>query len=116
MALRGGLSVAPAGAGVRADVRARRFQRQCVPLNVVSRNSGWCGWRSTDGLPIYRFALRAYVEQILRNRKNLWWSIEGGGTRTGKLRPPRYGLHKYVVDAVRGPASPRPHPPLTSTE
>jgi len=71
------------------------------PINVVSRNSGvvWIR-RSTDGLPVYRFALRAYIEQILRNRKNLWWSIEGGRTRTGKLRPPRYGLLKYVVDAV----------------
>jgi glycerol-3-phosphate O-acyltransferase len=71
------------------------------PLTVVSRNSGvvWIR-RSTDGLPVYRFALRAYIEQILRNRKNLWWSIEGGRTRTGKLRPPRFGLLKYVVDAV----------------
>jgi len=71
------------------------------PISVVSRNSGvvWIR-RSTDGLPVYRFALRAYIEQILRNRKNLWWSIEGGRTRTGKLRPPRYGLLKYVVDAV----------------
>jgi glycerol-3-phosphate O-acyltransferase len=71
------------------------------PLNVVSRNAGvvWIR-RSTEGLPVYRFALRAYIEQILRNRRNLWWSIEGGRTRTGKLRPPRYGLLKYVVDAV----------------
>jgi glycerol-3-phosphate O-acyltransferase len=71
------------------------------PLTMVSRNSGivWIR-RSTDGLPVYRLALRAYIEQILRNRKNLWWSIEGGRTRTGKLRPPRFGLLKYVVDAV----------------
>ena len=59
------------------------------PISVVSRNAGvvWIR-RSTDGLPVYRFALRAYIEQLLRNRKNLWWSIEGGRTRTGKLRPP----------------------------
>jgi glycerol-3-phosphate O-acyltransferase len=71
------------------------------PLNVVSRNAGvvWIR-RSTEGLPVYRFALRAYIEQIVRSRKNLWWSIEGGRTRTGKLRPPRFGLLKYVVDAV----------------
>ena len=71
------------------------------PISVVSRNAGvvWIR-RSTDGMPVYRFALRAYIEQLLRNRKNLWWSIEGGRTRTGKLRPPRYGLLKYVVDAV----------------
>ena len=52
-------------------------------------------------------ALRAYIEQILRNRKNLWWSIEGGRTRTGKLRPPRFGLLKYVVDAVAASMAPR---------
>jgi glycerol-3-phosphate O-acyltransferase len=71
------------------------------PLNVVSRNAGMV-WirRSTDGLPVYRFALRAYIEQLLRNRKNLFWSIEGGRTRTGKLRPPRYGLLKYVAEAA----------------
>ena len=71
------------------------------PISVVSRSAGvvWIR-RATDGLPVYRFALRAYIDQILRNRKNLWWSIEGGRTRTGKLRPPRYGLLKYVVDAV----------------
>ena len=71
------------------------------PISVVSRNAGvvWIR-RSTDGLPVYRFALRAYIDQILHNRRNLWWSIEGGRTRTGKLRPPRYGLLKYVVDAV----------------
>ena len=71
------------------------------PLNVVSRNAGvvWIR-RSTDGLPVYRFALRAYLEEVLRSRRNLWWSIEGGRTRTGKLRPPRYGLLKYVIDAV----------------
>jgi glycerol-3-phosphate O-acyltransferase len=71
------------------------------PLSVVARNSGvvWIR-RSTDSLPVYRFALRAYIAQLLRNRNNLWWSIEGGRTRTGKLRPPRYGLLRYVVDAV----------------
>jgi glycerol-3-phosphate O-acyltransferase len=34
------------------------------------------------------------------DRVNLMWSIEGGRTRTGKLRPPRLGLLRYVVDAV----------------
>src|SRR5206468_1596016 len=34
-------------------------------------------------------------------RANLGWSIEGGRTRTGKLRPPRYGLLRYLVDGLR---------------
>lgn len=35
-----------------------------------------------------------------RGAANLCWSIEGGRSRTGKLRPPRYGLLRYVADAV----------------
>ena len=35
-----------------------------------------------------------------RDSANLIWSIEGGRSRTGKLRPPRFGLLRYVVDAV----------------
>src|SRR5439155_18057963 len=36
-----------------------------------------------------------------RKRFNLEWYIEGGRSRTGKLRPPRYGLLAYVVDAFK---------------
>ena len=32
-----------------------------------------------------------------RKRFNLEWYIEGGRSRTGKLRPPRYGLLAYLV-------------------
>ena len=33
-------------------------------------------------------------------RFNLVWYMEGGRSRTGKLRPPRHGLLRYVADAV----------------
>lgn len=56
--------------------------------------------RSTRELPVYRFALRSYIGQLIRNRANIGWSIEGGRTRTGKLRPPVYGVMRYVLDAV----------------
>src|SRR5947208_8136333 len=46
------------------------------------------------------YTLPEYIELIIRISKILCMSIEGGRTRTGKLRPPRYGLLKYVVDAV----------------
>jgi glycerol-3-phosphate O-acyltransferase len=49
---------------------------------------------------VYRLALRALVGQMVATGRNLVWSIEGGRTRTGKLRPPRYGLLRYVTDAV----------------
>ena len=62
--------------------------------------------RATTDLPVYRLTLRSYVRQLVRNRRNLAWSIEGGRTRTGKLRPPVHGILKYLVDAVEGPGSP----------
>lgn len=56
--------------------------------------------RSTSDIPVYRQALRAYIAQHLKNKSNLAWSIEGGRTRTGKLRPPAFGIMRYVADAV----------------
>lgn len=62
--------------------------------------------RSTGDQPLYRFALRSYIAQLVRNRVNLAWSIEGGRTRTGKLRPPAFGILRYVADAVSDPDLP----------
>jgi glycerol-3-phosphate O-acyltransferase len=45
-------------------------------------------------------ALRAFMSELVSSHANLIWSIEGGRSRTGKLRPPRFGLLRYVVDAV----------------
>jgi glycerol-3-phosphate O-acyltransferase len=71
------------------------------PVNHLARRSGIVYIRrSTADLPVYRLALRAYIGQLIRNRKNLSWSIEGGRTRTGKLRPPTYGILRYVIDAL----------------
>lgn len=56
--------------------------------------------RSTKDIPVYRFALRAYIAQLVQNHVNLSWSIEGGRTRTGKLRPPVFGILRYLTDAV----------------
>jgi glycerol-3-phosphate O-acyltransferase len=56
--------------------------------------------RQTKGIPVYRFVLRAYAAQLVQNHANLTWSIEGGRTRTGKLRPPVFGILRYITDAV----------------
>jgi glycerol-3-phosphate O-acyltransferase len=56
--------------------------------------------RATKDIPVYRFALRAYAAQLVQNHANLSWSIEGGRTRTGKLRPPVFGILRYITDAV----------------
>ena len=71
------------------------------PVGQVARRSGIVYIRrSTKDLPVYKLALRAYIGQLIRNRANLSWSIEGGRTRTGKLRPPTYGIVRYVVDSI----------------
>jgi glycerol-3-phosphate O-acyltransferase len=56
--------------------------------------------RATQEIPVYRLALRSYIRQMVINKRNLAWSIEGGRTRTGKLRPPVHGILKYLTDAV----------------
>jgi glycerol-3-phosphate O-acyltransferase len=56
--------------------------------------------RQTKDIPVYRFALRAYTAQLVQNHANLTWSIAGGRTRTGNLRPPLFGILRYLADAV----------------
>lgn len=71
------------------------------PLGTVARRTGIVHIRrSTAGAPVYKLALRGYLRQLIATQSNLIWSIEGGRTRTGKLRPPRFGLLRYVADAV----------------
>lgn len=57
--------------------------------------------RATQEIPVYRLALRSYIRQMVTNKRNLAWSIEGGRTRTGKLRPPVHGILKYLTDTVQ---------------
>ncbi len=57
--------------------------------------------RSTQEIPVYRLALRSYIRQMVTNKRNMAWSIEGGRTRTGKLRPPVHGILKYLTDTVQ---------------
>ena len=51
----------------------------------------------------YKFTLRQYVDYLLEKRFPLEWYLEGGRSRTGKLRAPRLGMLAYVVDTyLRG--------------
>src|SRR6201996_579811 len=71
------------------------------PLGTLARRNGFIPVRRATGdMPVYRLALRALVGHMVASGRNLVWSIEGGRTRSGKLRPPRYGLLRYVTDAV----------------
>ncbi len=71
------------------------------PLGAWAKRTGTIFIRrQTRDIPVYRFVLRAYTAQLVQNHANLTWSIEGGRTRTGKLRPPVFGILRYITDAV----------------
>ena len=72
------------------------------PMGPVLRRSGVVFIRrSIKDDPVYKFALRAYLGYLVERRYNLEWYLEGGRSRTGKLRPPRLGVLSYLVEAFR---------------
>ncbi|MBD0323397.1 MAG: glycerol-3-phosphate 1-O-acyltransferase, partial [Aldersonia sp.] len=72
------------------------------PIGTVARRSGAIFIRRSFGDDeIYKASLREYFGYLLSKRFNMEWYFEGGRTRTGKLRPPRYGLLHYLASAVR---------------
>ncbi len=77
------------------------------PIGPILRRAGVLYIRrTTRDDPVYRFCLRTYLGHLVNTGENLCWSIEGGRSRTGKLRPPRYGALRYVVDAVKNSEGP----------
>jgi glycerol-3-phosphate O-acyltransferase len=71
------------------------------PMGPMGRRAGLIFIRrSFRDDAVYKLALREYVGWLADHRQNLEWYIEGGRTRTGKLRDPRLGLLAYLVDAV----------------
>nr|WP_202422717.1 glycerol-3-phosphate 1-O-acyltransferase [Gordonia sp. SID5947] len=71
------------------------------PVGPIARRAGMIFIRRKfGGDPVYKFAMRSYLSFIVEKRFNLEWYIEGGRSRTGKLRKPMLGLLAYVVDAI----------------
>jgi glycerol-3-phosphate O-acyltransferase len=72
------------------------------PIGPLGKRAGLVFIRRSFGDDeIYKLAVREYFGHLVAKRFNIEWYMEGGRTRTGKLRPPRYGLLRYVVDALR---------------
>ena len=70
------------------------------PVSTVAKRSGLVFIRrSFRDDPVYPAMLRLYLAHLLREKANLEWYFEGGRTRTGKLRPPRMGVLRYLLDA-----------------
>ena len=57
--------------------------------------------RSFQDNPLYKLVLRQYLSFLLEKRFPLTWAFEGTRSRVGKLMPPRYGMLKYVMDAMQ---------------
>lgn len=72
------------------------------PLGPIARRTGTVFIRRSFGDDeVYKAVVEEYFAYLLSKRFNLEWYFEGGRTRTGKLRPPRYGLLNYLAAAVR---------------
>ena len=73
-----------------------------LPVGPIIRRAGVFFIRRSfkDNEP-YKFVLKRYLDFLLSKRFPLEWFIEGGRSRSGKLRPPKYGMLAYVVDSYR---------------
>ncbi|MFC9554299.1 glycerol-3-phosphate 1-O-acyltransferase [Rhodococcus sp. NPDC056960] len=72
------------------------------PIGPIGKRSGTVFIRrKIEGDEIYKWTLREYMRYLLTKRFNLEWYIEGGRSRTGKLRPPRFGLLNYLAKAFQ---------------
>ena len=71
------------------------------PIGPISRRAGVFFIRRTfTNNPVYKLVLRTYFAYLVEQRLPLEWYMEGGRSRTGKLRFPRYGLLGYAADAL----------------
>jgi glycerol-3-phosphate O-acyltransferase len=97
---------------VLGDVLARNdFPRNHVmgganlriwPISDLARRAGIVFIRRSFGDDeIYKSVVQEYFAFLLAKRFNLEWYFEGGRSRTGKIRSPRYGLLRYVAEAVQ---------------
>ncbi|MBI3540900.1 MAG: 1-acyl-sn-glycerol-3-phosphate acyltransferase [Deltaproteobacteria bacterium] len=67
---------------------------------LFRKGGGFFIRRSYDGNKLYAYAVQAYIEELLRDRANVEFFIEGTRSRTGKLLPPRMGILSAIVQAT----------------
>ena len=72
------------------------------PIGPLLRRSGvfFIRRQFKDNEP-YKFVLREYIDYLLEKRFPLEWYLEGGRSRSGKLRAPRLGMLAYVFDSAQ---------------
>jgi glycerol-3-phosphate O-acyltransferase len=76
------------------------------PFGTIARRAGGVMIRRRfNEDEVYKFVVREYLRFLLTRGSNLEWYMEGGRSRTGKLRPARYGLLRYVIEAFENGAA-----------
>ncbi|MGI8559034.1 MAG: glycerol-3-phosphate 1-O-acyltransferase [Solirubrobacteraceae bacterium] len=71
------------------------------PIGPLGKRAGLVFIRRSFGDdPVYKLAVREFLGHLVAKRFNIEWYLEGGRTRTGKLRPPKYGLLHYLATAI----------------
>jgi len=68
---------------------------------LMRRSGGIFIRRSFRDDELYQAVMRRYVTYLLGARFPLSWALEGTRSRLGKLMPPKFGLLRYTLDAVR---------------
>ena len=77
------------------------------PLGPLGRRAGMVFIRRSFGDDeLYKLAVREYFGYLAAKRFNLEWYIEGGRSRTGKLRPPKFGILQFLVQAIEAGRAP----------
>jgi glycerol-3-phosphate O-acyltransferase len=73
------------------------------PMGPIFRRAGaFFIRRSFSGDRLYAAVVDAYMRRLIKDGCSLEFYLEGGRSRTGKLRPPKLGLLSIVVDAALG--------------
>ena len=77
------------------------------PMGFLFKRSGaFFLRRSFKGNKAYALTFREYLRKLIKEGYWIEFFIEGGRSRTGKMLPPRFGLLRQVVEAVKSGATP----------
>lgn len=87
--------------GLGPNYTAGGINMNFFPIGPISRRAGvFFIRRSFKNSAVYKLVLQTYFAYLIEQRLPLEWYIEGGRSRTGKLRTPSYGLLSYAADAL----------------
>ncbi|OFW65918.1 MAG: hypothetical protein A2Z12_08020 [Actinobacteria bacterium RBG_16_68_21] len=88
--------------GLPPNLTAGGINMNFFPIGALLRRHGIFFIRRSfkDNEP-YKLVLKSYIDYLLARRFPLEWYLEGGRSRSGKLREPRYGMLSYVADSWR---------------